>query len=293
MADAAGGGGVLKRVFSELSAFLNERKVVSEGELRLKIRECLSALSDAEMRELEKNLGIGRENEGARGKAEERAEERAEEGTEAREEAVKSVEEIIFRSITTREKISVFSPDCHTKINYQGEIFYCLPTHKFFAEELEQAFLRWSKIRSAASMLSGVVEDFLRRCGYSTRSLQKEEECEVLEAEKVHGDRKRKLRILILPSIKFVPRFLRKNFSDESENTVIAVPTERTPAPFISFFREHAEEFPSEWRIWVVDTERKAVNPFLGREEDEEIERNFENPMQARKALSVWMRKAF
>ncbi|UYZ39700.1 MAG: hypothetical protein N2V74_05730 [Candidatus Methanospirare jalkutatii] len=291
MADAVGGGSVLKRVFSELSAFLNERKVVSEGELRLKIRECLSALSDAEMRELEKNLGISRENEGARGKAEERAEERAEEGTEAREEAVKSVEEIIFRSITTREKISVFSPDCHTKINYQGEIFYCLPTHKFFAEELEQAFLRWSKIRSAASLLSGVVEDFLRRCGYSTRSLQKDEECEVLEAEKVHGERK--LRILILPSIKFVPRFLRKNFSDESENTVIAVPTERTPAPFISFFREHAEEFPSEWRIWVVDTERKAVNPFLGREEDEEIERNFENPMQARKALSVWMRKAF
>ena len=289
MADAAEGGSVLKRVFSELSAFLNERKVVSEGELRLKIRECLSALSDAEMRELEKNLGIGREKEGTRGKAEERAEERA----EAREEAVKSVEEIIFRSITTREKISVFSPDCHTKINYQGEIFYCLPTHKFFAEELEQAFLRWSKIRSAAGLLSGVVEDFLRRCGYSTRSLQKDEECEVLEAEKVHGDRRRKLRILILPSIKFVPRFLRKNFSDESENTVIAVPTERTPAPFISFFREHAEEFPSEWRIWVVDTERKAVNPFLGREEDEEIERNFENPMQARKALSVWMRKAF
>ena len=239
MADAAGGGSVLKRVFSELSAFLNERKVVSEGELRLKIRECLSALSDAEMRELEKNLGIGREKEGARGKAGERAEE----GTEAREEAVKSVEEIIFRSITTGEKISVFSPDCHTKINYQGEIFYCLPTHKFFAEELEQAFLRWSKIRSAASMLSGVVEDFLRRCGYSTRSLQKNEECEVLEAEKVHGDRRRKLRILILPSIKFVPRFLRN--SEESENTVIAVPTERTPAPFISFFREHAEEFPS------------------------------------------------
>ena len=289
MADAAGGGSVLKRVFSELSAFLNERKVVSEGELRLKIKECLSALSDAEMRELEKNLGIRREKEGARGKAEERAEE----GTEAREEAVKSVEEIIFRSITTREKISVFSPDCHTKINYQGEIFYCLPTHIFFAEELEQAFLRWSKIRSAASLLSGVVEDFLRRCGYSTRSLQKDEECEVLEAEKAHGDRRRKLRILILPSIKFVPRFLRKNFSDESENTVIAVPTERTPAPFISFFREHAEEFPPEWRIWVVDTERKAVNPFLGREEDEEIERNFENPMQARKALSVWMRKAF
>ncbi|UYZ40141.1 MAG: hypothetical protein N2V74_00120 [Candidatus Methanospirare jalkutatii] len=293
MAHAAGGGGVLKRVFSELSAFLNERKVVSEGELRLKIGECLSALSDAEMHELEKNLGIGREKEGARGKAGERAEERAEEGTEARGETVKSVEEIIFRSITTREKISVFSPDCHTKINYQGEIFYCLPTHKFFAEELEQAFLRWSKIRSAASLLSGVVEDFLRRCGYSTRSLQKEAECEVLEAEKAHGDRRRKLRILILPSIKFVPRFLRKNFSEESENTVIAVPTERTPAPFISFFREHAEEFPSEWRIWVVDTERKAVNPFLGREEDEEIERNFENPMQARKALSVWMRKAF
>ena len=141
MAHAAGEGGVLRRVFSGLSAFLNERKVVSEGELRLKIRECLSALSDAEMRELGKNLGIGIEKEGTGGKAEERAEERA----EAREEAVKSVEEIIFRSITTREKISVFSPDCHTKINYQGEVFYCLPTHKFFAEELEQAFLRWSR----------------------------------------------------------------------------------------------------------------------------------------------------
>jgi len=42
--------GALERVFSELSAFLNERKVVSEGELRLKIRITLLLIyrSDAD-----------------------------------------------------------------------------------------------------------------------------------------------------------------------------------------------------------------------------------------------------
>ena len=72
--------------------------MLSGGELALKIRECIRSPSTAEKEELEKEL---------KG----------------------NLEALIFKSITSNEKISVFSPDMHMRVNYQGEVFYCLPTH--------------------------------------------------------------------------------------------------------------------------------------------------------------------
>ena len=255
----------LLRIFKRLSVYIQEYKVLSEGELKLKIQEGVHALSTAERARLERDLG------GA---------------TEAQ----------IFTSITSAEKISVFSPDLRTKINYQGEVFYCLPVHGYLAAELESAFLRWAKLRSPLSTLRGVLQEFLERCGYFIRSESAGAETGylALNAEKEEGAREYRLHLFIFSSIKFVPSFLDTypdtpggKTEDEAE-LVLVVPTERTPAPFISFIRE---QDVGTAQIWILGVENRTVNPFIGMPTDPELEKNFANPEQARKAVSTWMRK--
>ncbi|HUV79652.1 MAG TPA: hypothetical protein VMW40_02325 [Candidatus Bathyarchaeia archaeon] len=253
----------LLQIFERLSDYCQEYKVLSEGELSVKIRECLQALSDAERAELEKRLGG-------------------------------NVKALIFKSITSTDKISVFSPDMHTRINYQGEVFYCLPTHGYLAEELEEAFLRWTKIRSPLSALKDLITDFLERCNYEVKdetSVCENEHCELIAVKK-NKTTHRDLHLFIFSSIKFVPLFIEAHHAalekTETEEKVIVVPTEKTPAPFISFVREHEV---GGVMIWVADVEKRTVNPFIGTPNDPKIEKNFANPEQARRAVNVWMKK--
>ncbi|MCK4476529.1 MAG: hypothetical protein KAU16_07360 [Methanophagales archaeon] len=271
---------VLLKVLNELSAYLSEYKVISECELVLKIRDCVKSLSDVEREELEKKLSG-------------------------------NLADLIFKSITTREeKISVFSPNMNTKVNYQGEVFYCLPTHRYMSEELEEAFLRWAKIRSPLSALRSVVKIFMEQCGYQiliqtriqTSSVKVEENrsehLEIIAEKEDKNENKHKhkrIHIFIFSSIKSVPYFIEENQvlsaayeAEAGERKVIVVPTEKTPAPFISFFRE---QDIGDVMIWVADVEGNTIDPFIGISEDEEIENNFANPEQARRAVSVWMKK--
>jgi hypothetical protein len=253
----------LLKIFERLGAYCQEHKVLSDGELSVKIKECINSLTTAERAELEQNLG---------GNAEAQ----------------------IFTSITSRDKISVFSPDLHTKTNYQGEVFYCLPTHGYLADELENAFLRWARIRSPSSALKDVLTEFLDRCNYAVKEETKGSRNAYCELIAVKNDKTRhKMHLFVFPSIKFVPRFMATHpelseRKEPEEEKVIVVPTERTPAPFISFVREHDV---GSVTIWVVDLHKKTVNPFIGAAKDADIEDHFENPEQARSAVSVWMRK--
>lgn len=251
----------LLKTFEYLSDYCQEHKVMSEGELALKIRECVNSLSDAGREELERNSGG-------------------------------NLEELIVKSITSDEKISVFSPDMRTRINYQGEIFYCLPAHRYMSDELEEAFLRWAKIRSPLSALKSVVKDFMAQSGYQIKNKNEKRENEHLEMMAVKNKNKnRSIHIFIFPSIKFVPHFVEAALLENSEvreEKVIVVPTEKTPAPFISFVRE---QNIGDAMVWVADVEKKTIDPFIGNPEDEAIENNFANPEQARRAVSVWMRK--
>jgi hypothetical protein len=254
----------LLRIFERLGAYSQEHKVLSEGELRVKIRECLDSLTDLERAELERTL---------KG----------------------DVEAQIFTSITSTEKISVFSPDLHTRTNYQGEVFYCLPTHGYLADELEQAFLRWAKIRSPLGIVKDVLTEFMRRCSYSIRDEPADAETDYLAVSAVKEDetRQHRLRLFIFSSIKFVPSFMDEHpdlleEKETEEEVVMAVPTEKTPAPFISFIREHEV---GTAQIWVVDLAKRTVDPLIGTPSDPDVEQEFANPEQARRAVSVWMRK--
>ncbi len=251
-------------IFKRLAAYIQEHKVLSEGELRLKIRESLDQLSISERAALAESLSG-------------------------------DVEAQIFTSITSTEKISVFSPDLRTKINYQGEVFYCVPVHGYLAPELEAAFLRWAKLRTPVGTLKDVLQAFLARCGYAIQDEPAEVETQylTLRAAKADETTPHRLRLFLLPSIKFLPLFMDEHpdmakLTEPEEDLVIVVPTEKTPAPFISFVREHDM---GAAQIWVLDPANGTVNPFIGTPADPEIERNFANPGQARKAVSTWMRK--
>ncbi|MCD6202922.1 MAG: hypothetical protein J7I99_00990, partial [Methanophagales archaeon] len=126
-------------------------------------------------------------------------------------------------------------------------------------------------------------------CGQYEREHKREHKYNYIELFAVKSSDKH-LRILIMPSIKFVP-YLMTGSGDSavvSDADVIVVPTEKTPAPFISFFREHDV---GEMMIWVADAERRTLDPFIGIPEDKDIESNFANPDRARRAVSVWMKK--
>jgi len=254
---------LLLRIFKRLSVYIQKHKVLSEGELKLKIQECLHALTTAERARLERDVGGN---------------------TEAQ----------LFTSITSTEKLSVFSPDLRTKINYQGEVFYCLPVHGYLAAELESAFLRWAKLRSPLGTLRDVLQEFLERCGYSILSEPAGAETSdlAMHAEKAEGALQYRLRLFIFSSIKFVPPFMDTHHGlpdgKAEAEMVMVVPTEKTPAPFISFVREHDV---SNAQIWILEVDNRTVNPFIGMPTDPELEKNFANPEQARKAVSTWMRK--
>jgi len=250
----------LLKIFEDLLDYCHKHKVISESELVLKIREYLNSLNDAEREELERKLGG-------------------------------DLEDLVFKSITSEATISVFSPDMRTRINYQGEIFYCLPTHRYMNEELEEAFLRWARIRSPLSALKNVVKDFMERCRYQIENeMCEDEHLEMIALKKdMYKNKHRSIHIFIFPSIKSVPYFVEEIEKPKAEDEkVIVVPTEKTPAPFISFFREHDVD---DAMIWVADVEKKTIDPFIGNPEDEAIENNFANSEQARRAVSVWTRK--
>ena len=133
------------------------------------------------------------------------------------------------------------------------------------------------------------------RCNYEVKEETSGGEnafCELIATKKNKTTHER-LHLFIFPSITFVPGFMERHLAvgEKSESMmeeVIVVPTEKTPAPFISFVREHDVGGVT---IWVVDLQKKTVNPFIGTSKDADIEHHFENPEQARKAVSVWMRK--
>jgi hypothetical protein len=250
-------------IFEELAAYFRERKVLAEDELRVKIRESVDLLTDEARAALERRLGG-------------------------------NLEEALFASITSPDKISLFSPDLRTRINYQGEVFYCLPIHGYLAEELEAAFLRWAKLKTPLGVLKKVLTRFLERSGYRITAESGGCGTDHIELSAAKGDEPgKRLRLFLFPSIKFVPRFVEEHPEGweqlpGGEEQVIVVPTEKTPAPFISFVRE--QEI-ADALIWVVDLANRTVNPFIGTPRDPALESNFENPEQARRAVSEWMRK--
>lgn len=197
--------------------------------------------------------------------------------------------EKIFFSITGDDKISVFSPDMHVRINHLGEIFFCPPTHKYMPDEIAKAYKRLMKLRfpEISQEIDNLVIDFMRKSEYklseSDSTLKNVHKAYLAESDEF------KVQVHIFPSIIFVDDSLKK-IREAEENNIIIVPQEQSPAPFVNFIREYPElvETESKVLIWVADINTKNISPFVGLPRDEAFWMNLANPKRSLQSARVW-----
>ncbi|RJS72736.1 MAG: hypothetical protein CW694_02085 [Candidatus Syntrophoarchaeum sp. WYZ-LMO15] len=246
--DLMGNNDELIETLKRLLRYINAYKVLSEEELRLKIAEEVSRIEEGSRKEMEDKFG-GR------------------------------LEDLIFESITTHEKLSIFSPDLHVKINYLGEIFYCPPSHTYMEAEIADAYLRLVEMRIDFDRFRSVIIDFLQKAGYRTEVLD--------EKDRILAEKEgfKTLNLHLLPTINIAGERLEEL---EGEGNVIVVPTEKTPWAFVNFIRR-MDEYPiNDTMIWVANIEKGTVDPLIGDTTDDKINSGFDNPRRARKAVQIW-----
>lgn len=229
---------VLPQIFSNLTSYLSEYKVVSEGELRQAIGSEIEKLDNESKTQLEEQL---------RGEP----------------------AEIIFESIVSNP-VSIFSPSL-VRRDYLGETFYAPHVHRSFMNEMEQAFRRLIRTRAPLILpqLEAVISGFLKKSGYTCFTIVNRDE-PIDSKELTAAKDNTSLRLLLLPTIAFAHQC-------PDGTQVIVVPTENTPVLFIRFYREqHSKK--TDIQVWVVDPEKDTVSPFFGNCSDKEIVKNFDNP---------------
>ena len=229
---------VLPQIFSNLTSYISEHQVVSEGETRQAIGSEIEKLDAESKAKLAEQVG------GEPAKA-------------------------IFQSIVS-SPISIFSPSL-VRRDYLGETFYAPHVHRFFMNEMEQAFKRLIRTRASSILprLEGIITSFLKKSGYTSFTTVNRDE--PIDAEELTAKKDNiSLRLLLLPTIAFAHQC-------PDWPQVIVVPTENTPVLFIRFYREKLLE-RTDVQVWVVDPEKDTVSPFFGNCTDREIVKNFANP---------------
>ncbi len=70
---------------------------------------------------------------------------------------------------------------------------------------------------------------------------------------------------------------------------VVVVPTENELNPFLKFFKHYSEDAKrSNLKIWVVNTEAKTIDPFIGYPKDFKLLKGFKNPKAAALVSAYW-----
>lgn len=229
---------VLPQIFSNLTPYISEYKVLSEGEIRQAIWSEIGKLDSNDKIKLEEQIGA-------------------------------EPAEAIFQSIVS-SPISIFSPSL-VRRDYLGETFYAPHVHRSFMKEMEQAFGRLTRARAPMILprLEAVISHFLKKSGYTSFTTVNRDE--PIDAEELTAKKDNiSLRLLLLPTIAFAHQC-------PDWPQVIVVPTENTPVLFIRFYRENLLE-RTDVQVWVVDPEKDTVSPFFGNCTDKEIVKNFDNP---------------
>lgn len=253
---------LLAKVYGKLSSYLMKYKAVSGEELMWKIGEEVDSLAEDEKKRLEELLDG-------------------------------DVKQMVFDGIIGKVRLSVFSPDMHVQLNYLGEVFYCPPTHKYMPDELEKAFKRLVNLRfdRVSQGVEDAVRDLTRKSGYEVSEVQSQITGTYKTIKAVKGNSE--LLLFILPSIVFVSDNLEALKGITVEH-VVAVPSENSPAPFVTFIRENMDRIRGNTKmmIWVVNPDQKTVSPFLGTPADKEIWNHFTDSEKTLQATQNWIRGA-
>ena len=246
----------LDDMFGRLNAVLSRHKAFSQDEISLVVSVEVAKLCDDERQALETALG-------------------------------ENLEKALMTSVIV-EPISAYSPVLNGRKNYLGEVFYHRATHQFLSDELEEAFRRQARIKALdnADSVQHVVTAFFLRSGYEVR--QETPSGTELGTRRLTATRNNKsLSVILLPSIVFAPEYA--GDMAEKEDRVLVVPTEKTPAPFISFKRDRTSAFQGRnTQIWVVNARKGTVSPFWGRTDDSDIYDNFDSPVDTALATRIF-----
>lgn len=253
---------LLPKIYKNLSNYLMEYRAVSGEELMWQISQEFDSLTQQEKDSLNESL----------------------EGDAKR---------MIFEGIVGSVRLSVFSPDMHVQLNYLGEVFYTPPTHKYMPEELERAFKRLVELRfpDIVPTLEDTLGDVMNKSGYQISEVDSEihSAYKCIKAVKEQNE----LLLFLFPSIVFIPENMDalKKISDEH---VVVIPSENSPAPFVNFIRGNMERLRENSRllIWVINADQKTVSPFLGTPKDHEIWDNLTDPEKSLQATQNWMKGA-
>ncbi len=80
-----------------------------------------------------------------------------------------------------------------------------------------------------------------------------------------------------------------KGVNEREVRHVILLLTERTPLPFVVFFRHYSEKVRRAGiLVWVVDVERESIDPFIGYPPEKDLIGRFKNPKLATEIESLW-----
>jgi len=190
------------------------------------------------------------------------------------------VEEIV-RSLI-EYPITIKSPYYSEELKIEGITFYYPHTETPGDEDFKIAYTEYIKSKKLVGQLENLIQitdGFFQ--GYQNRG----------KIARLYT--KNKFRYLVIYSIiddlfnDFeVHKELKSNFSGEY---VIVVPTEDDISKFYKFYKKRSEDAKrAEIKIWVANTIKNSINPFIGYPKDFKLIKGFENPKIATVIGSLW-----
>lgn len=181
-----------------------------------------------------------------------------------------------------KEPVTVNSLYFSEKIEVADAVFYHIHTCKPTREQLEFAYEEMLKSRrflDQIDIMKRILDNFFT--GYSVR--------DGIVREYAKGKYRYGVFFSLIEDVGEDVQHhieLAKKYAGEY---VVVVPTESTPHPFIKFFKRHSEDVKkADFKIWVVDTQRESVDPFIGYPRDFSLLGRFKNPKLATNIASLW-----
>jgi hypothetical protein len=200
-------------------------------------------------------------------------------------------EELIRREYSLRpDQLTVISiigetpymmgcPFLHEESRFKNVLFYHSHTFSPKESDFESGLSRLKEIRLRET--ERMIADLLAKAGYSEIS---DEKRFGLKTYKKKGSND-VLGCIILESVSNIVSLLDKL----QDGSILGVPTEDTPAPFISIYRNYRSKIAEKrLSILVANIEDQRISPFLGYPADKDLVSLFSEPDLAVRIRTIW-----
>jgi hypothetical protein len=239
----------LRRVCADMLEYLNSVKVVSRLELFVKVRESI------------RKAGLSDE-----------------EARTIKNQFDLRPDQLIVIGIIGDTPYIMGCPFLHEEDEFKGKLFYHSHTYPAKEPDFEAAISRLRKLRIEQTIKS--VEGMLSKAGYSKTS-----------ADLNVGLRTYRKKGGSSITCTFFESVidLQSSLDKLPEGSIIAVPNEESPGPFISFYRNSRSKVGEKHlSIIVVNIQDEKVSPFIGYPPDKDLVSLFTEPDLATRITTVW-----